>query len=197
MRACRAVTIVALAMLVTSAVASAQAPERAIQTGVKTTDAGWATMAQVTVSLDDLPAASKIMYEAFTKLWTEALAAGLTPLGPAHVVLLSMLTAPLAGGEFSFEVQLPFIEQPTEEDLDGAGGLLIVPIEATKVAYTYHKGSTEDPQAAFTALSDSFVRLYQWLMANGHEPAGPPHIIAYGTDETGGFQAAELQVPIE
>ena len=197
MNACRAVMLAALAVLVTSTVVLAQAPEREIQTGVRTTADGWAVMTQVTVSIDNLSAASKMMQEAFMKLWTEALAVGLTPLGPGHVVMMSMPTGPPQGGELSFEVQLPIIEEPTDRDFDRAEEAVIVPIEASKVAYTYYKGSGADPQAAFTGLSGSFTRLYQWLLAKGHEPSGPPRIIAYGVGETGAFQAAELQAPIE
>lgn len=195
MKARRAV--VGLALLVTCVAVSAQTPHRAMQMGVKTTGAGWAIMAPVTLFTDNLSAASGTMQEAFMKLWTEALAVGLTPLGPGHVVMMTMPTGPPEGGEFSFEVQLPIIEEPTDADFDRAEQAVIVPIEARKVAFTYHKGAGEDPQAVFTALSGSFTRLYEWLMAKGHEPAAPPRVIAYGVDRTGAFQAAELQVPIE
>jgi len=194
----RRVPMVVVAIVLTgAAIVHGQAPEREIQMGVKATGAGWAIMTQATISVDNLPAASKIMQEAFTKLWTEALAVGLTPLGPGHVVVMTMPVGPPQAGELSFEVQVPIIEEPTDADFDRVEEAVIVPIGDSKVAYTYHKGSSADPQATFTALSGSFTRLYQWLMAQGHEPTGPPRIIIYAVDATGASQTAELQVPIE
>ena len=182
--------VVATIVLASAAVVHGQAPEREMQTGVKTTADGWAVMTQVTVSVDDFGAAAKTFEDAFEKLWNSALAMGLTPLGPGHIVMMGMPVAPPEGGELSLEVQLPIIEQPTDEDLDAAGDLFIVPMEATKVAYTYHKGP-------FEQLQGSFMRLFGWVIANGHQPAGGPRIIAYAMSDDPSLQTAELQVPIE
>jgi effector-binding domain-containing protein len=190
MKARLMIVVVALALLTGCTALYAQAPEREIQTGVKTTGEGWAVMTQVTVSIDDFSAAGKTFGDAFDKLWTGALAVALTPLGPGHMVMTNIPAAPPAEGELTLEVQLPIIEQPTDEDLDAVGDLFIVPIEATKVAYTYHKGPVEQ-------LQGSFMRLLGWVMANGHQLAGAPRIIAYAMSDDPSLQTAELQVPIE
>ncbi len=196
MKACCPVMGAALAILLTSA--CAQTPQREIQTGVKTTGPGWAAMAQVTIGVDDLSKAQEAIGAAFGNVWSDVLEAGLTPLGPSHIVMMGTLLAPpRAGDEYSLEVLVPFVEQPTDEDLDGAGGLLIVPIEPVKVAYTYHKVGGPELQPAWQAFMESFTRLYLWIMGNGHQPAGGPRIVVYAVDESGLPQMGELQVPIE
>lgn len=189
MRPWPVIMIVVVTALTSAALVQGQAPEREIQTGVKTTGDGWALMTQVTVPIDDFGAAGKIFEDALGKLHAGAQARGLTPLGPGRIVMLSMPAAPPEDGALSLEVQVPFIEQPTDEDLDVAGDLVIVPIEAAKVAYTYHRGPLEQ-------LQGSFMRLFGWVIANGHQPAGGPRIIAYAVSDDPSLQTAELQVPI-
>lgn len=197
MKASSTVMIAALALLAVSAVACAQAPEREMQTGVKTTGAGWATIAQITIALNDLPKVEATLMAAFEELWTKTAAAGLTPLGPGHIVMLDMPARPPdTGDELSIEVQIPFVEQPTEADLDGVGGVMIVPIDAAEVAYTYYKAPGPDLETAWMGLSGSFMRLYQWLMASGYQPVGGPRIIVYTFSEGGKPEMAELQVAI-
>jgi hypothetical protein len=196
MKACCPAMSVALAMLLTAA--PAQTPQREMQTGVKTTGPGWAAMTQITIGVDDLSKAQEAIGIAFGKVWSDVLEAGLTPLGPGQIVMMAMPAAPPgAGDEFNLEVQVPFAEQPTDEDLDGAGGLLIVPIEPVSVAYTYHKVAAPEAELAWQPFMDSFTRLFQWMMGRGHQPAGGPRIVFYTVGEGGLPEAAELQVPIE
>lgn len=80
--------------------------------------------------------------------------------------MLEMPTAPPAAGEqFSLGVRIPFVGQPTDEDYGGAGALEMVPIDPVKVA-------GPEPRLGSQAPMESFMRLYQWIMGNDHEPVG-------------------------
>jgi effector-binding domain-containing protein len=115
-------------------------------------------------------------------------AEGLTLLGPFRIVLKNM--GPTAEGTMPFQLQLPIIDQPTDEDLQADYGFEIVVLDAVEVAYTFHKGSMDQLQAPFMALMN-------WVPENGKQIAGLPCMIVYSVPENEEPSIVELQVPVQ
>jgi len=186
-----ALTLVPLAtLMLAAAVPSQQAPEREMQTGVKTSDEVYAAVAEIQVKFGVPGQGEDAVGKAIRDLFTQVTDAGFTPLGQIRVAVVSPLPPP-ADGSMALQVRIPVIEQPTEQDLQADAPLSITKLEATRVAYTYHKGSIQDVQL-------SFARLIQWIMAQKLEIAGAPFMIIHATPDRDPMkQVAELQIPVK
>ena len=187
MRTSRLLTVCTLAALAWCALSAGQEATRELQMGTKTSDSGFAAALEVEVPITDPQGAEKTLLESFDLLQEAVVQAGFTPLGTAQVVLqISFDTRPQ--GAVPCQLLLPIIEQPSEDDLNNEGDFAVVPVEAGKVAYTYHKGS-------FRELEVTFMRLFQYAVANDLEPAGYPRVIVYTPGDEAGV--AEVQLPVK
>jgi len=186
----RGQTIVSSAVLVVLAGTAAwsQAAQREMQTGVKTADTGYVTSLPVEVSLADAEQAERSVLEGFQLLRDATAAAGFTPLGKARVVAQISMQAP-PQGNVSFLLQLFVIEQPTDEDLKATHDFDLLPVEAEKVAYTFHKGPVRQAQL-------TFMRLAQWTMANNLDFGGYPYMILHDTSGKAP-EVIEVQLPVK
>jgi len=177
-------------MMLAAAALSQQAPQREMQTGVKTSDEVYAAVAEVQVKPGVPGQGEEAVGTAIQDLLTQVADAGFTPLGSIQVAVVSPLPPP-ADGSMTLQIRIPIIEQPTPEDLQPDAPLSIAKLAATQVAYTYHKGPMQDVEL-------SFARLMQWVMAQNLPMAGAPFIIIYGTPDPDPMkQVAELQVPVK
>jgi len=183
-----AVLVVALSVL--AAGVWSQAPQREIQTGIKTTGESYATMTELSFAMAELANARQALPEALVKLAEDTKKAGLTPLGPAQVSIAGVFP-PDPAGKVTLQIQLPIIEVGTADDLNGGGGVKVVKQDPAQVAYTYHTGGMQE-------LQNGFFRLYNWAMAQGREVAGLPTLVIYkaptAEDDS---MLAELQVAVK
>jgi len=148
-----------------------QAPQREVQTGLKTTGQSYATATELTFAMAEIANAPQALPDALTKLAEDTKKAGLTPVGPAQVSIAGVLP-PDPAGKVTLQVQLPIIEVGTEDDLKGGAGVKVVKQDPVQVAYTYHKGGMAE-------LQNAFFRLYNWAMAQGKEVTGLPTLVIF------------------
>jgi len=181
----RKCVLAALGMLVASGTI---AQERAVQTGTKTCDAGYAVAVEVTIPLDDMEKAGETFGKAFDDLQSMAEAEGFTLLGPTRIVLRNM--GPTADGTMPFELQMLIIEQPTDADLQAQLGFAILRLEPQEVAYTYHKGTLDQIQM-------SFMGLINWVQETKLQLAGLPWMVMYPALDGGEPRSCEIQVPVQ
>ena len=85
--------------------------------------------------------------------------------------------------------QLYVAEQPSKEDLTAQFDFELAAVPEQKVAYTFHKGRLEDAQR-------TFMRLWQWTIAQGLDVIGYPTMVVNGvTDQDP--EVVEVQLPIK
>jgi hypothetical protein len=162
--------------------------QRSVQTGVKTSDSGYATALQVQVPAGEDEEGQRIVREGFELLRDATVAAGFTPVGKARIVVQVGMEGP-PQGTLPFLLQLPIIEQPTAEDLKAEHDLQLLPLKADKVAYTYHKGPVAE-------VPRTFMRLAQWTIGQGLDMVGQPTMILY--DISGKVpEVIEVQIPVK
>jgi len=180
--------LVGLALAVClQASACCQNAARRTQMGVKTSDSGFATALEIEVPIDDAEAGEKALLESFDLLLEATTEAGFTPVGTGRITMrISFEVRP--EGRVPFLLQVPIVEQLTEEDWEADESFDIVRIEPEKVAYTYHKGPYEE-------MEITIMRLGQWTIANEHELSGYPTIIVYST--TPETEVAEVHIPVK
>jgi len=178
--------LVVATMLASATAGTAQ--ERAMQTGTKTSDAGYAVAVDVSIPLDDMGKAGATFGAAFDDLTSMAEAEGFTLVGFSRVAMKSM--GPTPDNRMLFQLQMPVMEQPTEEDLATDFGFEILQLHAQEVAYTYHKGSLDQVQAAFMGL-------IAWVQQNGRQLAGFPWMVVYPGSDGGEPSGCEIQAPVQ
>ncbi len=162
---------------------------REVQTGTKMSDLCYVAVSEVTVKAADAAKTENLVGQAIQELGTMVTDAGFSPVGTVHVAVVSPLPPP-APGDMAFQVRLPILEQPAEEDLKAGGPLTIVKLDTTKVAYTYSKGPMAD-------TGNTFARLFEWAVANKLQIAGAPFLIIYQYNPDPMQQVVELQVPVK
>ncbi len=177
--------LAALGLLVAS---GAIAQERPVQTNQKTTEPGYVTSLTLDVPVGDMQAAGQMVADRLALLSEATVAAGFTPTGKVRAVVQINMQAP-AAATVPFLLQLYVAEQPTDADLKAEQDFELVPVEAGKVAYTYHKGPMEGAQR-------TFMRLWQWTMAKGLDVAGYPCMVLYGLPDQAP-ELVEVQLPVE
>ena len=163
-------------------------PVRTLQTGTKTSEPGYVTSLEADVPVADMEAAGQVVLERLTLLREATIAAGFTPTGKLRAVLQVSMEAP-PQATVPFLVQLYIAEQPTDADLKAEWGFGLLRAEPEKVAYTYHKGSMEGAQL-------TFMRLWQWTMAQGLDVAGYPYMVLYGAGDKPP-DLLEIQLPVK
>ena len=182
----RAVLLVVVGLCGAASVVTAQ--EKAIQIGTKTSSGGYAVTTEVVVAVDDGAKATAAFGKAIENLTNMATAEGFTLLGPARIAMKSM--GPGADGKLPTALELPIIDQPSDEDLKAQYGFGIVKLEEQKVAYTYHKGALDQ-------LQMTMFGLLTWIGQQQLQIAGMPSITIYPDAKAAEPQVAEVQVPVK
>jgi len=159
-----------------------------MQMGTKTSDAGYAIAVDMAIALDDMAQAEDAFGTALDDLASMAEAEGLTLVGPWRVALRSM--GPTEDREMLFQLQMPIMEQPTEEDLAAEYGFEILQLAAQQVAYTYHKGPLDQVQM-------SLMGLIGWVQQNGMQLEGLPWMVIHHGPDGGEPEGCELQAPVQ
>jgi hypothetical protein len=161
---------------------------RPVQTGVKTSDSGYATARQVLVPAGEDEEGQRIVREGFELLRDATVAAGFTPVGKARIVVQVGMEGP-PQGTLPFLLELFIIDQPTPDDLKAEHDFQLLPVKAEKVAYTFHKGPVAE-------VERTFMRLVQWTIGQGLDMAGQPTMILY--DISGKVpEVIEAQIPVK
>ena len=186
---CRVLVGVVMGFVAVGVAWAQPAAPREIQTGTKMSDLCYVAVSEVTVKAADAAKTENLISQAMQELGTMATDAGFSPVGTLHVAVVGPLPPP-PPGDITLQVRLPILEQPTEEDLKPGGPLTIVKLEATKVAYTYHRGPISDAET-------SFMRLFQWAAGQQLETTGAPSLIVYQYNPDPMRQVVELQVPVK
>ncbi|MBM3500721.1 MAG: hypothetical protein FJX74_18845 [Armatimonadetes bacterium] len=182
MRRCSGIVLLGLL-----AASGALAQERAVQTGIKTTEPGYVTSLETDVPVGNMQAGQQLVKERLELLGEATRAAGFTPTGKVRaVVQVSMEAGPQE--TVPFLLQLYIAEQPSDADLKAQWDFELAPVTAEKVAHTYHKGSLEGAQV-------TFMRLWQWTMAKGLDVAGYPYMVLHGLPDQPP-QLIEVQLPV-
>lgn len=178
----------ALIFAVVASSGLSQTGERQFRTGVKSSEPGYVTSLEVDVPVADADAAERLVSETYNLLREATLRAGFTPTGKARAVAKISTEGPL-GATIRIALQLFVVEQPTDEDLKGGFDFELLHVDAEKVAYSFHKGSIRSAQA-------TFMRLWQWTVAQGLDVNGYPCMVVYGLSDKAP-DVFEVQLPVK
>jgi hypothetical protein len=177
-----------IALVALGVASGAIAQERPLQTGTKTTEPGFVTSTELDVPTGDMEQGQRAMADGLALLREATQAAGFTLTGKARAVVQFSMQGP-PGDTVPFLLQLFIAEQPTDEDLKAEFDFQLLPVKAEKVAYTYHKGPLAEVQR-------TFMRLWQWSMAQGLDVAGYPCMVVQGISEKAP-DVIEVQLPVK
>lgn len=177
--------LVALGVLVAS---GAMAQERQMQTGTKTTEPGFVTSMEVDVPVADTAQGERLVADRLALLRDASRAAGFTLTGKARAIVQFSMAGP-PGETIPFVLQLFIAEQPTDAELKAERDFQLLPVKAEKVAYTFHKGPLAEAQ-------QTFMRLWQWTMAQGLDINGYPCMVVQGISDQAP-EVIEVQLPLK
>jgi hypothetical protein len=135
-----------------------------------------------------MAAGERMVAEGLRSLRDATKAAGFTLTGKARAIVKFSMAGP-PGDTVPFVLQLFIAEQPTDEELKAERDFQLLPVKAEEVAYTFHKGPLAEAQ-------QTFMRLWQWTMAQGLDISGYPYMVVQGVSDQAP-DVIEVQLPVK